>query len=219
MEWNRSDTLALAHHQCAYCHGMGLLTGKRGGQSPCNCVFRGIFRACLDRFQHCASKEKYVSKVSWTLVTGRTGQRTWGRRDEEYMADFFLVSKRHLSAEEFSLFKFHFLYGADWKLCCRQLKMDRGSFFHAVYRIQQRLGRIFRELQPYALFPLDEYFASSDRRDHEMPLLPPEPPKSSNLRTLVRRGPRPLVPPLAPLLEPAAEGAGVQIPVGLPLAA
>ena len=195
MEWNRSETLALANHQCSYCHGMGLLTGKRGHSNPCNCVFRSIFRACLERFKHCAAKEKYVSKVSLTFVTGRVNRMTWGRRDEEYMADFFLVSRRHLDAQEFAIFKYHFLYGADWKLCCRRLDIDRGTFFHSVYRIQQRLGRVFRELEPYALFPLDEYFASSDRGVAEVSPLPPEP--KSNLRTLVRRGPRPLVPPLA----------------------
>ena len=36
--------------------------------------------------------------------------------------------------------------------------MDRGTFYHEVYRIQERLGRVFRELEPYALFPVDEYF-------------------------------------------------------------
>ena len=36
--------------------------------------------------------------------------------------------------------------------------MDRGSFFHEVYRIEQKLGKTFRELEPHALFPLDEYF-------------------------------------------------------------
>jgi hypothetical protein len=36
--------------------------------------------------------------------------------------------------------------------------MDRGNFFHAVYRIEQKLGRVFRELEPYALFPVNEYF-------------------------------------------------------------
>ena len=38
------------------------------------------------------------------------------------------------------------------------MKCDRGDFFHAVYRIQQRLGRVYREMEPYSLFPLDEYF-------------------------------------------------------------
>jgi hypothetical protein len=48
--------------------------------------------------------------------------------------------------------------GAEWRLCCRRLKIDKGNFFHMVYRIEQRLGRVYRELEPYALFPLDEYF-------------------------------------------------------------
>jgi hypothetical protein len=77
------------------------------------------------------------------------------------MADFILVSKRTLDELEYKIFRFHFLLGADWKLCCRRLSVDRGDFFHHVYRIQQKLGRTFRELQPYALFPLDEYFTST----------------------------------------------------------
>ena len=56
------------------------------------------------------------------------------------------------------MFRYHFLLGADWKLCTRKLDIDRGNFFHAVYRIEQKLGRVFRELEPYSLFPLDEYF-------------------------------------------------------------
>jgi hypothetical protein len=61
------------------------------------------------------------------------------------------------------LFRFHFLLGADWKLCSRQLGIDRGNFFHAIYRIEQKLGRVFRELEPYPLFPLDDYFHGPSR--------------------------------------------------------
>src|SRR3954470_6048651 len=81
------------------------------------------------------------------------------------MADFCLVSKRTLEEHQYKIFTNHFLLGADWKLCCRKLGMDRGSFFHEVYRIEQKLGRTFRELEPFALFPLDEYFNSTIRRD------------------------------------------------------
>ena len=77
------------------------------------------------------------------------------------MADFCLVAKRTLSESEHNVFKFHFLLGADWKLCCNKLGMDRGTFFHAVYRIEQKLGRTYRELEPYPLFPVDEYFAGT----------------------------------------------------------
>ncbi|HEY3456825.1 MAG TPA: hypothetical protein VGK64_19760 [Bryobacteraceae bacterium] len=44
------------------------------------------------------------------------------------------------------------------------MNLDRGTFFHEAYRIEQKLGRTFRELQPYALFPLDEYFNGSGRQ-------------------------------------------------------
>ena len=125
---------------------------------PCNCVFRAIFRACFARFRECASQEKYISRVTLDPLPGRDSRGAWGRKDEEYIADFCLVSRRVLTEFEHRIFKFHFLLGADWKLCCRQLKMDRGSFFHAVYRVQQKLGRVFREIEPYSLYPTNEYF-------------------------------------------------------------
>ncbi|MEO8026879.1 MAG: hypothetical protein ABI823_10410 [Bryobacteraceae bacterium] len=68
------------------------------------------------------------------------------------------MTKRTLDELEHRLFRYHFILGADWKLCCRKLNVDRGTFFHAVYRIEQKLGRVFRELKPYPLYPLDEYF-------------------------------------------------------------
>ena len=125
---------------------------------PCNCVFRAIFRACFARFRECVGQEKYISRVTLDPLPGRDSRGTWGRKDEEYIADFCLVSRRMLTEFEHRIFKYHFLLAADWRLCCRRLKMDRGSFFHAVYRIQQRLGKAFRELEPYSLYPTNEYF-------------------------------------------------------------
>ena len=125
---------------------------------PCKCVLRSIFRICFDRFLRCVMQEKHLSRVSLEPHIGRCRPESWGRKDEEYIADFCLVARRALSAEEHQLFRYHFLLGADWKLCTRRLHVDRGNFFHSVYRIEQRLGRVFRELEPYALFPLDEYF-------------------------------------------------------------
>ncbi|MGH9582116.1 MAG: hypothetical protein ACRD4O_04180 [Bryobacteraceae bacterium] len=131
--------------------------------TPCNCVFRAIFRACYARFRECTSKEKYISRVSLEANPGRQRKSVWGLKNEEYIADFCLVSRRTLTDYEHTIFKFHFLLGADWNLCCRKLNMDRGSFFHDVYRIQQKLGKTFRELEPYALFPVDQYFNGTSR--------------------------------------------------------
>lgn len=164
MEWSRSETLALAQQSCSHCYGLGLRPGRGGVSTPCNCVFRAIFRACYARFRRCASKEKYISRVSLEANPGRQRKSVWGMKNEEYIADFCLISRRTLSDYEYTLFKFHYLLGADWKLCCRRMNLDRGIFFHEAYRIEQKLGRTFRELQPYALFPLDEYFNGSGRQ-------------------------------------------------------
>ena len=158
MEWNRTETIALARNSCKSCHGEGLHPGRGSNMSPCNCVLRGVFRACYARFRECVTKEKYMSKITLERFSNRGGRVAYGRKDEEFIADFYLVSKRNLDEFDFKVFRYHFLLGADWRLCCRQMKIDRGTFFHSVYRIQQKLGRVFRELEPYSLFPLDEYF-------------------------------------------------------------
>ena len=85
-------------------------------------------------------------------------------KNEEFIADFCLVARRVLDDRAYKVFRFHFLLGADWKLCCHRLKIDRGTFFHEVYRIEQKLGRTFRELEPHPLFPLDEYFNGAGRQ-------------------------------------------------------
>ena len=158
MEWNRTDTLPIADHSCTFCHGLGLRGGRLDAIQPCNCALRAIFRACYQRFEACANKEKSLSRVTLDGTSPRSRRAVWGRKDEEFIADFLLVSKRTLNAAEHRVFRFHFLLGADWRLCCRQLRVEKGSFFHAIYRIEQKLGRVFRELQPYPLYPLDEYF-------------------------------------------------------------
>jgi hypothetical protein len=150
-------------HNCTQCHGSGLRLGKTGTFAPCNCVLRSIFRICYDRFVNSMQREKYISRVSLEAHQGRSRPSTWGRKEEEYIADFCLVSRRTLTDSEYRLFRYHFLLGADWKLCARKLGIDRGTFFHAIYRIEQKLGRVFRELKPYPLFPLDEYFHGPSR--------------------------------------------------------
>jgi hypothetical protein len=165
MEWTRSETLSLALESCTHCHGLGVLWSRGGESRPCNCVLRAIFRICYNRFQQCMNKEKYMSRVSLEHNTRTLRRNVWCRKDEEYIADFYLVSKRSLTREEYRIFSAHFLLGADWKLCCRKLNTDRGTFFHLLYRLQAKLGRIYRELRPYGLYPLDEYFGTVVRAE------------------------------------------------------
>jgi hypothetical protein len=165
-------------------------------------VYRGVFRACFERFRQCVEKEKYMSRSRLDVNMACSRRNSWGRKDEEYIADFYLVSKRHLDSKEFRIFRFHYLLGADWRLCARRLNMDRGDFFHAVYRIQRRLGRVFRELRPYALFPLDEYFYGTTQQEEDALLR----------RSVVSIGAgktirRPLRPPLRPQESPEDKAA------------
>ena len=159
--WNHSEVIGLARERCTHCHGNGMRHGEEGESHPCNCVLRAVFRACYHRFHDCATREKYFGRVRLEHSGGKDHQQSWGMKDEEYMADFLLVTRRILTENEYRMFRFHFLLGADWKLCCRQMKTDRGTFFHMIYRLQQKLGLAFRELQPYSLYPLDEYFAGA----------------------------------------------------------
>jgi hypothetical protein len=195
MEWNRSEAIGTASMTCAHCQGEGLrqISRKRNGPpKPCNCTLRGIFRACLLKFRECVEKPKHLSRATLQSCSGKEGYRVWGRKDEEYMADFYLIAKRTLDEEHFRIFRFHFLLGADWRLCCRRLNMDRGNFFHAVYLIQQQLGRAFREMKPYALFPTDEYFGGTIRR----PIADATPPPSNVIEMPAPKMRKSLRPPL-----------------------
>ena len=155
--------MVLSKVRCAYCQGAGLHALTNGREAPCNCVLRAIFRACYRRLIECSGNDTLLTRVS--RERGATLSRTggWGRKEEEYVADFCLIAKRTLNEEEYRIFRFHFLLGADYRLCCNKLHMERGIFFHMVYRIQRKLGRAFRETEPYPLFPMSDYFGGPQR--------------------------------------------------------
>jgi len=100
-----------------------------------------------------------MSRVSFEHFGGRERRLMWARKDEEYVADFHLIARRVLDRFHYQVFSYHFLLGGDWRICCQRLHIDRGQFFHAVYRVQETLGRTFYELEPYGLYPPREYFA------------------------------------------------------------
>jgi hypothetical protein len=158
MQWTRSETPGLAQQSCTLCYGLGLREVRSGAPTPCSCVFRAVFRACYNRFRECASKDRRISQISLEAIPGKRRKGVYSLKNEEYISDFCLVSRRVLSEHDYRIFKFHYLLGVGWKLCCQRLGLDRGDFYHQVYRIQERLGRVYKELEPYALFPLDEYF-------------------------------------------------------------
>lgn len=149
-----SDAVALAKPMCEKCSGTGQMP-----RSYCGCVYRRAFRDCLQR---------YLSRDGQAESSPRRdGGAVWSWPGAEYRADFELVSARVLaeSPELTGVFRRHFLEGAEWTICCASLQMDRGAFFHAVYRIEGRLGRAFLELKPYSLWPRSYFAAPSFARE------------------------------------------------------
>lgn len=159
MQWDKTELAYLALPTCSTCHGTGLRREEEGGRLPCRCALRAMFRACYARFRSCAESSKHRSRVSFDrTISGRSNRGAWGRKEEEYMADFELVSRRVLDDWHYRLFRYHFLLGADWRLCCRKLQVSRGNFFHGVYRIEAKLGEALATLRPYGLYPPRDYF-------------------------------------------------------------
>lgn len=175
MEWTRSETIAMASATCVFCRGLGLrYTEKMGQARPCGCVFRRIFRACLERYQTCRSNAQRIKPVTHEYYGGTRGLRSFGRRNEEFIADFEAISRRTLDAEEMDLLRLYFFQGHDWKVCADKLKSNRGAIFHMVYSIEEKLGRAFRETEPYSIFPIDQYFSGVAYRKVPASMLRPQ---------------------------------------------
>jgi hypothetical protein len=147
-EWTDVDVRTSAHPKCNRCHGTGWF---ELGTTVCNCVFRSIFEACYRQY---ISTNPYTSRVVSCGITV-------GRPSEEYAADFVMVGRRALADRPLLLevFNLYIVSGLDTVTCLRKLNLNQGLFFRRVFSIKQVLGRAFRELRPYPLYPVNEYFA------------------------------------------------------------
>src|SRR5262245_56728833 len=192
-KWDRSNVLGLAKVACKICKGNGMrINGQPGKETPCYCVFRAVFRTCYKRFRECNMASRSVT-ITLGRARGPIGKDIFSRKWEGFMADFCLIARRVLSEEEHRIFRHHFLLGADWRLCVRMLKMDRGNFFHMLYRIQQKAGRAFAETEPFPIFPVTDYF----ELEVGQPAPPPHFPPVRAMRRM-RRVPQPLLAPVSP---------------------
>lgn len=156
--WTHDKVFALAWMKCVKCRGVGL-TIRKTRMQPCGCVTRRAFNTCLGKYHRIQATQDRLRGTTPVLNPGGRDLRfTWSRKSEEFCADFFLLSKRALNSVEWGIFELFMLQGHNWRYCTAKLKMQRGPFFHAVYKIREILGRAFMETRPYPLFPLDQYF-------------------------------------------------------------
>jgi hypothetical protein len=87
----------------------------------------------------------------------------------DYLGDIILVANRTLDRHERVLFQLHEIERYNWRGCLARYprvwrfyfesepkELDRGSFFHSVYRYARKLGKEFLNL---GIYPFGEYFA------------------------------------------------------------
>ena len=168
MELSGVSLLALASEHCAYCHGSG--TRARGSRmNVCGCVYRRVFRACCRKYCELRScTGEFARRVTWDRTSHHEEKRvlTAGFNAAEFLADFEIVARRALADDPlgYAVFRYRCLCRLDWETCLPRIshdlgrRLDRGSFFHVVYRTEQKLGRDFLALRPYSLFP-PQYFS------------------------------------------------------------
>ncbi|MDE3168157.1 MAG: hypothetical protein KGN36_20310 [Acidobacteriota bacterium] len=125
--------------------------------------------------------------MTWEYLGTRGRGAAYSRKREEYMADFCLISRRVLDPADHQLFRFHFLLGADWRLCARRLHVERAVLFRSLARIERKLGKAFAETEPYGLFPIDEYFGGVVRDEAVHATVPVRADSAGRLRPPIRR--------------------------------
>lgn len=169
MDWNKRDLEFLARSNCPVCKGRGWSPSNQRRIPPCDCSLRGIFRACYARFRDCVNDGRALSRVSFDRSpAGRSNRGMWGLKREEYMADFELVARRSLSHAEHRLFRFHHILAASEAMCAKRLGISTPAAKRAIQRLEVKLGLAFAVLEPYALYPLYDYF----NRVHSEPVKP-----------------------------------------------
>jgi len=102
-------------------------------------------------------------------INGRRAYCTFHRPRQEFRVDFEAIGRRVLDARRRPVFELHFLCGLDWRVCTGLLHMDRGDFFHDVYRVEAAVGRALREMEPHGLYPTWGYFDGRQKQTLDKP--------------------------------------------------
>lgn len=145
--WTADQARALASRSCSGCCGSGL-RAIAGDITPCGCVLRRIFNHCFSRYLECIERP-----------------RRFGPKNEDFISDFELVGLRALSNDkERQLFRLIFISGVDHRRSAEILGLDNARFRGCLRRVQEKAGRAFREIRPYALYPTGSYFQAPTRR-------------------------------------------------------
>lgn len=174
--------LTLARWDCVFCNGKGIKPVRKGHEI-CPCVYRSIFRICLARYR----RDRAYARMGVALEVGG-GCPNFTRPASEYAADFERLAMRRLSGWDVhqAIFQRHYLEGRDYRsayVAAQRVDpgLSLGMFWHSAYQLAEWVGERLVTIQPYRLYPLDEYFGTpaavsikqvSGGRVESMPALP-----------------------------------------------
>lgn len=189
----RSPWIALARSSCVFCSGTGIADGEH-----CNCVLRQICRAVVGRLRAVETRG-LLRPANLDAMNRANGKPGRGFLEVEWAADVKLIARRVLSELDWRIFRDHCLGDHDWKECCPRLGVNRGPFFYRLYTLEAKLGAVFIETRPHAVWPVFEYFHAHCERVASCPIpavrhangIPLRPP-------LARRRRGPVVVPMNP---------------------
>jgi hypothetical protein len=156
---NGVSPAAAALANCYTCGGLGVRLDKR----LCPCVYRQVFRACIKRYRQLRAGDSSVLRADVERVGAGTRRTlTAGFKRVEYMADLETTARRALESCNplwWAVWLSHYLQNQPWKTAIWSVgrkvgrRIDRAEFFAAAYIIEERLGRLWMELQPHSMWP------------------------------------------------------------------
>src|SRR5215831_6787342 len=132
MEGTRSETLALAKHNCTHWHGPGLRLSRTKSLAPCNGVLRAIFRICYDVLSGARGRSRTSAGFPWSLRAASSGPLPGEERTKNSLRIFAWWRAERSAIPSIGSSDTIFFWAPTWKLCTRKLGIDRGTFFHAV---------------------------------------------------------------------------------------
>ena len=153
----------------------------------CGCVLRRVFRACLSSYRHCQASMGSPGAVQLERVGHAQGRCSIiaSFKRSEYAADFVMLANRVLADRplERAVFEAYHVDDLEWQVAAPRVNreihpprpLDRGRFFHAVYRVEMLLGKAIVDTRPYSLFPPNGYFSGF--------IIPPNSLPASRVRT------------------------------------
>ncbi len=142
LPWDGFCPSVLASEKCPQCEGSGVrCTLKRLKSHICPCVYRSIARRCAVRWQ-------IIQMAPETKP--RQLRCRYDMPRAEWAADFWMTTRAAVDGTHWLIWRNIRLYNERVDVVQRELRMDRGTFFHALYRAEQVIGHalLWRGLWP-----------------------------------------------------------------------